>query len=152
MPGNPTQPAVASEADLAFRARFEAGEVGPSDFDHRAHLRLAYVVLCDPTVQDATAQVRACIQAFLARHAIDPSKYHETLTAAWLAAVQHFMDRSPDTTSFDALIARDPRLLDPDIMLTHYSGARLFSAEARATFIAPDRDPIPPRARSADES
>ena len=34
-------------------------------------------------------------------------------------------------------------LLDPKIMLTHYSAERLFSPEARAEFVEPDIDPIP---------
>ena len=36
-----------------------------------------------------------------------------------------------------------PRLLDTSIMMTHYSQARLFSAEARAGFVEPDLTPIP---------
>ena len=38
---------------------------------------------------------------------------------------------------------QNSRLLDSRIMLTHYSAATLFSAEARAMFIAPDLAPIP---------
>jgi hypothetical protein len=36
--------------------------------------------------------------------------------------------------------------LDSKIMLTHYSAAVLFSADARAAFVQPDVDPIPRRA------
>lgn len=41
-------------------------------------------------------------------------------------------------------IERNPELLDSRIMLTHYSAEVLFSDEARARFVDPDIQPIPP--------
>ena len=64
-------------------------------------------------------------------HNIPASKYHETLTRAWILAVHHFMHRSPDAASADDFIERNPLLLDSKIMLTHYSAGLLFS-EPRA--------------------
>jgi hypothetical protein len=40
-------------------------------------------------------------------------------------------------------------LLDSKIMLTHYSASVLDSADARASFVAPDLDPIPEPVRPA---
>jgi len=37
----------------------------------------------------------------------------------------------------------DPRMLDLDIMLTHYSASQLFSDEARQRFVEPNLSPIP---------
>lgn len=45
--------------------------------------------------------------------------------------------------SADELIALHPQLLDPKIMLGHYSAEVLFSPTARARFVAPDVEPIP---------
>jgi hypothetical protein len=45
--------------------------------------------------------------------------------------------------SADDFIRQTPLLLDSRIMLTHYSAERLFSPQARAAFVQPDRDPIP---------
>ena len=53
------------------------------------------------------------------------------------------MHRSPDATSADDFIDRNPILLDSKIMLTHYSAGLLFSDAARAAFVEPDLDPIP---------
>lgn len=140
---------TASPADLEFRRRFEAGLVPPADFDHRAHVRLAFTCLTQMDVDAAHDAVRTAISRFLEKNAIDPAKYHDTLTRAWLMAVRHFMDRTPPVASADAFIDASPALLDSKIMLSHYSKERLFSPEARAGFVEPDLEPIPPAARGA---
>jgi hypothetical protein len=132
-----------SSEDAAFREAFEAGRVPPAQFDHRAHIRLAYVYLVEQDPDAAAASMRSALQAFLQRQGIAPTKYHETLTRAWILAVRHFMERTRGTTSANLLIASHPELLDSKIMLTHYSASVLFSPEARAGFVEPDASPIP---------
>lgn len=132
-----------SISDLEFRAAFEAGAFAPADFSHRAHVRLAYVYLADCDVDLALERMRAALVSFLSHHDIPASKYHETLTRSWLLAVNHFMHRTPQTSSSDDFIARNPVLLDSRIMLTHYSAGLLFSEAARLGFVEPDLDPIP---------
>jgi hypothetical protein len=132
-----------SKSDREFRAAFEAGAYAPADFSHRAHVRLAYVYLADCDVDLALERMRAALLMFLSHHNIPASKYHETLTRSWLLAVNHFMHRTPETSSADDFIGRNAILLDARIMLTHYSAGRLFSDEARVDFVEPDLDPIP---------
>ncbi|AKS43391.1 hypothetical protein WM2015_3039 [Wenzhouxiangella marina] len=120
-----------------------SGSLDPSDFDHRAHLRLAYVVLTRGEVDAATETLRSILQRYLAVHGIDPAKYHETLTRAWMLAVRHFMVLTPTCRSSEAFIEANPQLLDPRIMLSHYSSERLFSDEARAHYLSADLEPIP---------
>ena len=132
-----------STSDREFRAAFEAGAFAPADFSHRAHVRLAYVYLAESDVDLALERMRAALVSFLSHHGIPASKYHETLTRAWILAVDHFMHRSPEASSADDFIARNPALLDSKIMLTHYSADLLFSDEARAGFVEPNLDPIP---------
>jgi hypothetical protein len=132
-----------SKSDLEFLAAFEAGAYAPADFNHRAHVRLAYVYLALNDVERATALMRNAIVNFLRHHGIAPTKYHETLTHAWILAVFHFMHRTTSALSADDFINRTPILLDSRIMMTHYSAERLFSQHARAAFIEPDLDPIP---------
>lgn len=134
-----------SEADRDFAKAFESGEVQPADFDHRAHIRLAYIYLAEHDVDAAHERMRQALWSFLKHHGIDQSKYHETMTRAWIMAVRHFMDHTPDSESADAFIAQNPRMLDAAIMLTHYSATVLFSNEARAQFVEPDLQPIPKR-------
>ena len=136
----------ASHDDRAFLEAFEACRVAPADFNHREHVRLAYVCLCDTArLPEAHARVRAALLGFIRHNGVPETKYHETITRAWILAVDHFMERAQPAASFDDFIAANPRLLDTSIMLTHYSKERLFSDEARAAFVEPDLDPIPRR-------
>lgn len=139
MPGH-----SASADDLSFVHEFEQGLIAPERFDHRAHVRLAYVSLCACDVDPAHVRIRESLKQFLAHIGAPPDKYHETLTRAWILAVKHFMERTGPCASAEALIARNPELLDSRIMLTHYSAEVLFSSEARERFVDPDIQSIPP--------
>ena len=132
-----------SEADSRFAADFEAFQISPEAFDHRAHLRLAYVYLVEGSQDAATARMRDSLLGFLRHLQIDPAKYHETITRAWILAVRHFMERTPESDCADSFIDANPIMLDSEIMLTHYSAELLFSEEARRRFAEPDLDPIP---------
>ena len=71
------------------------------------------------------------------------SKYHETMTQAWVLAVRHFMDSTLGTSSALEFIDANPKLLDTEIMMTHYSKDVLFSDMARGSFVEPNLVPIP---------
>ncbi len=133
-----------SSSDLRFRDAFESGEIGPEDFTHREHLRLAYVNLCELSLDAAVERVRTGITQLLTRNHLGTGKYHETLTVSWLKAVSYFMQRSGQNfTSAGEFMENSPVLLQSDVMLTHYSRERLFSDEARILFLEPDLEPIP---------
>jgi hypothetical protein len=131
-----------SQEDRNFRSAFEAYAVTPSQFNHEAHVRLAYVYLAEYDVESAVQRMREALLSFLENNGIPRSKFHETITRAWVLAVRHFMNRSASTSSAD-FIAKNQEVLDSKIMLTHYSASVLFSTDARASFVEPDLDPIP---------
>ena len=131
-----------SEEDRNFRSAFEACTVAASQFNHEAHVRLAYVYLVESDVESAVQRMREALLKFLEHNGIPRSKFHETITRAWVLAVRHFMNKST-SASFTDFIARNQELLDSRIMLTHYSASVLFSSDARASFVEPDLDPIP---------
>ncbi|MEX2179593.1 MAG: hypothetical protein WD801_12835 [Gemmatimonadaceae bacterium] len=132
-----------SPDDRLFVAQLEASTLAPPQFDHRAHVRAAYVYLAESDPETATTRMRAALLAFLQHHGIPASKYHATITQAWILAVRHFMALTPDADSADAFLEVNPQLLDSKIMLSHYSASLLFSAEARAEFMEPDQGPLP---------
>jgi len=132
-----------SEGDRGFLRAFEAGDVRPADFSHRAHIRLAYIYLSEHRVDAAHQLMRQALLSFLKHHGIEAAKYHETMTRAWIMAVRHFMEKTAASESADAFIEQNPRMLDAKIMMTHYSASVLFSIEARAQFVEPNLDPIP---------
>ena len=132
-----------SKSDMEFLAAFEAGAYAPADFNHRAHVRLAYIYLAMNDVERATTLMRAAIVNFLKHHGVTPTKYHETLTQAWILAVFHFMHRTRSALSAEDFVRQTPLLLDSRIMLTHYSAELLYSPRARSHFVQPDLQPIP---------
>lgn len=132
-----------SKEDRDFQVDFESGKVLPADFNHRAHLRLAYVYLAENDTETACRMMRESLQRFLQQNHIDVSKYHETLTRAWIMAVRHFMEKTPSAESADAFIDQNPQMLDAKIMMTHYSAELIFSEQARAKFVEPNLEPVP---------
>lgn len=133
-----------SAEDEAFRRAFEAFEIAPETFDHAAHVRLAYIYLCDDEgIEAAAERMKTSLLRFLGHLGIGEVKYHETITRAWIAAVAYFMAQEEDYDSASAFISRHPRLLDSKIMLRHYSAQVLYSPQARRGFVEPDIESIP---------
>lgn len=132
-----------STTDREFLAAFESCQLPPAQFNHRAHLRVAYIYLAEYDTETACRLMRDALQSFLEYNHIDIAKYHETMTRAWIMAVRHFMEKTANAASSEAFIDQNPEMLDAKIMMTHYSAALLFSDEARAKFVEPDLDPIP---------
>lgn len=129
-------------SDAEFILAFEAGDIPPGEFNHRAHLRLAYGYLSQGDLAHAERKMRTALLNFLDANGIPRAKFHETLTRAWVMAVAHFMNRRA-SASFEAFVEHSQPLLDSKVMLTHYSAAALFSERARAAFVAPDLEAIP---------
>ena len=133
---------AASQSDQDFRAAFESFAVAPAQFNHEAHLRLAYVYLVENDLASAQRKMRGALLSFLAAHGVPSEKFHETLTRAWVLAVRHFMSRSP-SHCFSEFAAKSRPLLNSEVMLTHYSASVLFSPGARAAYVEPDLEAIP---------
>ena len=133
-----------NDADL-LRA-FASCHLTPADFRHREHLRVAYLILTRLPFEQAHERFETGVRRLLASWGVPTSHYHATITRAWLLAVHHFLQCGGVTETSEQFLASPHAascLLDQQIMLTHYSPERLFSATARAEFIEPDLDPIP---------
>jgi hypothetical protein len=137
-----------SESDLRFWAKFENCELDGAGFRHREHLRIAYVYLAQHPFAEASAKLERGLRKLLAHLGAPASKYHATLTAAWLLAVRHFMEECGATADFQQFLdAGGARLLDKTMMASHYSPELLASPEARRVFVPPDRQKFPGVAR-----
>ena len=134
-----------SKPDLTFMEEVESCRFPVDSFDHRAHLRLAYIYLLQNGNSTAATQcMRNTLIQLLESIGVDPSaKFHETMTEAWIKAVHHFMSITEQASSADEFIDRHPQMLDSSIMLSHYSAEVLFSINARKSFIEPDLQAIP---------
>ena len=132
-----------SHEDKAFRRAFERCEIASEDFDHPAHVRLAYIYLCETNLAASGNIMKNSLLRYLNHLGIGSAKYHETLTQAWIKAVAYFMARCNACDSASDFMSQCRQLLDSKIMLTHYSAQRLFSEKARNTFVEPDIQSIP---------
>lgn len=118
------------------------------EWTHEAHLAATtYLLLKRPEI-DLDAELAGIIRRFNASLGgvnSDSEGYHETVTRVFLHGVRLFLSESDNNTALDDLV--NALLLSPmgrrDWPLGFYSPERLFSVEARRTFVAPDLAPLP---------
>jgi hypothetical protein len=132
------QSATGSLTDEQFLERFERRAL--DSFSHRDHIRLAFIHARRGGAEAAIAGARR-LRGFAA-DAGAPGKYHETLTVAWARIIAHLAAGSPGV-AFPVFVSAHPELQERGLLLRHYSGARLWSEEARARFLEPDLLPLP---------
>ena len=122
--------------DPEFIDSFTGGQLAPAAFDHRAHLRAAFLLLRRRPFLEACMAMRDGLQA-LAGKLGKPDLYHETVTVAFMALVaERALPRAGD---WDAFMQAHPELCERGLLESYYSTALLASGAARTTFTLPDR-------------
>ena len=129
--------------DNEFLQLFLATELREEEFNHRAHLKIGYCLICQYDVDMACTKIKSGILNFLEHIGQGKEKYHETITKAWILAIHHFMRTSRPSISFQQFIEQNPILLDQGIMYTHYSHHLLQSELAKSKYLEPDLETIP---------
>jgi hypothetical protein len=131
-----------TQDDKQFIARFEALTLEPGTFDHKAHLRLAFLCIMEEGVEPAVQRVGRSIRTF-AEHLGARDKYHQTITEALVRMIGLRLARQP-VSDWQSFLESNPDLVNQakEVLLQHYSPDRLFSAEARTRFLEPDRLPL----------
>ena len=132
--------------DREFLLAFEAQDLSKDDWTHRAHVRVAYLLLRRWGTCAAMSRMRRGILLLNRAHGVlngPRSGYHETITVTWVALVRHFIAETGPVGSFDEFIRRNPWLLSTDALTRHYSRELLGSPEARAEYVEPDRASLP---------
>ncbi len=129
--------------DREFTRAFEDGSVTPAEFTHLAHVRVAWVYLNEAaSVEGALPRMRDAIRRFAAAAGAS-QKYHETITVLWMRLLADVRARGAAGELADVLHAH-PALADKELPLQYYSRERLFSDEARAAWVEPDRQSLAP--------
>ncbi len=144
--GEAVHPTEAELEDHELLALFQASRLAPSTWTHTAHLRVAWCLLSAHSFDEARALMRAGVKALNAAHGrveqIDRG-YHETVTVAWLRLVAATRQaHGPEATSA-AFVAAYPELGSSTLLRLYYTREQLLTAEAKATFVAPDLAPLP---------
>jgi hypothetical protein len=129
-------------SDTEFAQQFANCTLDPKLFTHEAHLRLAWIHVRRDGVSQAIENIRSQITAYDRKFG-DGSKYHETITIAAIHVIDHFIRKST-STRFSDFINEFPRLQTHfrDILAQHYTSDIFTDAEAKTTFVHPDRQPF----------
>lgn len=136
-------PDTLTDTDLEFLDAFLSCRLDVAGFDHRGHLRIAWLLLQRHPLEVAVERTCDGIQR-LAAHLGVPGKYHRTLSEA-LVRLMAAADAAAPASSFDAFLTNHPELLVDAraVLARHYSPARLTDPAARTTFLPPDLQPLP---------
>ncbi len=141
-------PFATAEELTTVRVRFHDGTLPPAEWTWRVQLAIALGYTRAHGPADAARLMRDRWRYWLAVHTAAADArggYHDTLIGFLLHIVCVYVAEHP-TPPLDALDDLDELLAawgDPELPLTHYSLAALFSDEARTTFIPPDLRPLP---------
>lgn len=125
---------------------FESAAIPLSEFNHRAHVTVAYLYLRRFGFEEALARMRAGIHGFNAAHAVAATPtggFHETVTVAWMRLIAGAMGSYGPGADAAAFFEEHPYLLCRTLLRVFYSRDRIMSAEARAGFVAPDLAALP---------
>jgi len=127
--------------DAELTRALERGEIANENFHHVSHLHVAWVYLAESSsVQQAANKLRDTLRRFAAA-AGKPQKYHETITLFRL----HLLSRAHAASGGEGLeeiVRANPQLLEKNFPLAYYSSERLFSDEARTSWVEPDLKPL----------
>jgi hypothetical protein len=121
--------------DRDFVAAFEACTLPGSEFTHRQHVRLAWIYLSEEALLPALARFIESLKRYAGSLGAT-TKYHETITYAFLFLIHERMARQPAGT-FDEFADANPDLFDA-ILKRYYRPETLSSELARTVFVMPD--------------
>jgi hypothetical protein len=121
-------------------AAFEDCTLPPTEFHHRNHVRLAWLLLGLGGPLGALAR----FSEGLRRYAASLGKaglYHETITWAYLLLIHERRQREGAAPDWEGFARDNPDLLcrQPPILDRYYREETLASELARRTFVLPDR-------------
>jgi hypothetical protein len=135
--------------DQEFMRQFEDCSFPFEQWNHRAHVKLAFLYLRSHPFEAALSKLRAGIQAYNAANGVPEGPftgYNETTTQALLHIVKATMAAYGDlypTESADAFCDAHPQLQSRHVLRLFYTPERRAHPEAKTRLIAPDLTALP---------
>jgi N-acetylglutamate synthase-like GNAT family acetyltransferase len=132
--------------DDAFLRAFETQSIPLALWNHRSHLKVAYLFLNLHPFAEALQRMRSGVRAYNSANGIQDTPtggYHETMTCAWLQLVHTTLRQFGPAATADAFLDAQSQLGQKRNLLLFYSRDRIMSAEAKSTFVEPDLAPLP---------
>ena len=120
---------------------FETATVDPADFNHEAHIKVAWGYLQEHDQLEAINRFTAAIKRLTQKLGV-PDKYHETITWFYLLKIAESCHGNTKA-DWHTFKAANPDLFawNPSIVQTYYSDGLLSSETARRLFVLPDLMP-----------
>lgn len=128
----------AAMTDADFLAAIENCSYPIADFHHAEHLRLGWLLLSKMDRVSASARAARAIRR-LTQHYGRADRYHETVTQAWMRLLASHEERA-----FGEFLALHADRLSLDLLHRHWRRETLMGDDARAKWVEPDLDPLPP--------
>lgn len=124
--------------DGALFAAFHDGGLSPEGFDHRQHVRLAWVCLRRRPLPRVLEGFRDGLGR-VAAHAGKPGLYHQTITWTYLLLVAERLQRG-GAVGWEEFAAANPDLLarPAELLAGFYRRGTLDTGLARRAFVFPD--------------
>src|ERR1043166_4107680 len=128
--------------DVELTRALERCQIAIDRLHHSSHLHVAWVYLSESSsVEEAAAKMLNSLQRFAAS-AGKAEKYHETMTLFWMHVLAE-VRRVASEQSLEQIAQANPRLLEKNFPLGYYSSERIFSEQARVSWVDPDLKPLP---------
>ena len=130
--------------DTEFAVRFADCTLPPADFNHRGHVRIAWINLQRYPFDEAVRRTCEGIRTYATSLGAS-AKFHWTITEA-LMHLLRASGASDDSMSFDRFLDNNAALLADarGRIGMHYTDALLATDNARTGFVPPDLAPLPP--------
>jgi len=123
--------------DWEFVAALESCTLPSEEFDHRAHVRLAWLYLSEHPLLEALSRFISSLKRYAGSLGAS-GKYHETITYAFIFLIHQRMAEGPEAATFDEFAEANADLLGP-ILEKYYAPETLASALARTVFVLPTK-------------
>jgi 8-oxo-dGTP pyrophosphatase MutT (NUDIX family) len=132
-------------SDDDFLKAFEDCSLPFTHWNHRAHVRVAFMYLSRLGLAEGIDQMRSGIKAYNTAHGVEDGPatgYHETTTQAFMRLIhQALRKRGPFQDSHE-FCERNPEFLDRRVLLRYYTRDRLMEPAAKIGFVEPDLAPL----------
>lgn len=129
-------------SDTEFLEQFENQTLAPEYFDHRGHMRLAWLYLNQYPLQTAVHKVGVGISNY-ANSLGATDKFHYTLTEAIVRVMAIRLERTGDCT-FEEYLRINADLFTNlwGVIKEYYTEDAINSATAKSSFVEPDLKPF----------
>ena len=128
----------AAMTDADFLDAIENCSYPIGDLHHAEHLRLGWLLLSKMDWVSASARAACAIRRLTAHYGLE-SRYHATITQAWMRLLA-----SHDERDFSEVLTLHGSRATFDLLRKHWRLETLMNDHARAHWVEPDLESLPP--------